>query len=509
MTDTFDNNKTKMFSVKPNYKGQRVEFRHSWEGLGNIDQMLWMTRLDCLQQLEDAHKDLGLRHVRAVGLFDDNLAVVGKDPRKFDNENAKPRINWQNVDYIFDSLLDRGIAPMFTTTFMPEALSSGNQTVFETKNNVSLPKSFQEWEQLVSVTAGHMLDRYGKKRMENWYYEVWNEPNLGAFFGGSKEDFFKLWKVTYDVIKKANPEFRIGGPSTARAEWIPEFLEYARKNDCMPDYLIGHIYNNDSEYAALSPFAGPQDDKINRSPNFLSGVVRGVSELADSLNFNGEIHWNEWGRSWFPFDPMRETSNEAAFIVKTMAEVSQYADYFAYWCLSDIYNQLGFGAETFHGNYGMMNLQGLKKPAYFAHQLLSQLGTEEIPSEKTSSDLYNGAIVTKKNNGLGILVYHFDNDFNPENYQLDKIPVSIELPNDKTVKTASLSRVSEVENNILHQWRKEGSPDYLKYDERALWKEKNKLIKDESSFTINNSGNSHFIEFEMTTPGIVYVEIIF
>ncbi len=503
---SFGRNNKRKISVKPDYKADRLPFKHSWEGLGNIDQMLWMTRLDCLSQLEEAHRDIGLKHVRAVGLFDDNLSVVGKDPREFDNDKAQPRRNWQNIDFIFDSLLDRGISPMFTTTFMPEALSAGDQTVFETKNNVTLPRSFKDWENLVIATLEHMIYRYGRKRMENWYYEIWNEPNLGAFFAGTKEDFFKLWKVSFDAIKKVYPEFKIGGPSTARAEWIPEFIEFSGKNDCMPDYLICHIYNNDSEYAALSPFAGPQEDKINRSPNFLSGVVRGVSELAASLDFKGEIHWNEWGRSWFPFDPMRETANEAAFIVKSMDEVSQYADYFAYWCLSDIYNQLGFGAETFHGNYGMMNLQGLKKPSYFAHQLLSMMGKERYEAEVTSSMSYSGAIVSKNDDFFQIMVYIYDPEFLPEKDISEEATVRILLPERFKEKSLKIYRVNEEDNNIIRKWKEQGSPPYLKYEERDKWKEMNVLTADEKGFKIDRTGDEEYLELKMHSPGIMHIQ---
>jgi xylan 1,4-beta-xylosidase len=506
MIQPFAANNEKNLSVKPDYNSQTSEFKHSWAGLGNIDQMLWMTRQDCLDQLEAAHKDLHMNHVRAVGLFDDNLSVVGKDPRDFNNDSAKPRRNWQNIDYIFDSLLDRGISPMFTTTFMPESLASGNQTVFETKNNVSLPKSYKDWENLVIATLEHMIHRYGKSRMEGWYYEVWNEPNLGAFFGGTKEDFFKLWKVSYDAIKRVHPQFRLGGPSTARAEWIPEFIEYARKNDCMPDYLIGHIYNNDSEYAALSPFAGPQEDKINKSPNFLGGVIRGVSELASSMNFKGEIHWNEWGRSWFPFDPMRESANEAAFIVKSMAEVSQYADYFAYWCLSDIYNQLGFGAETFHGNYGMMNLQGLKKPSYFAHQLLSMMSEERYEAELNSSEPYSGTIATKEDNSLQVMIYVYDPEFLPDRNTSKEVNVRVLLPVDYNEKSFRIFRLSEKHNNIVSEWKEQGSPPYLKYEERDKWKEMNKLTVDKKEFRIDRSGKEHYLELKMNTPGVVNIQ---
>jgi xylan 1,4-beta-xylosidase len=160
---------------------------------------------------------------------------------------------------------------------------------------------------------------------------------------------------------------------------VLDLVNFGHKNDCEPDYIITHIYNNDSEVAALSPFDGPQEDKASTSPHFAAGVMRGVRRELDVRDFKGEVHWNEWGRSWLPHDPVRESANEAAFVVKTMSEVSQLADYFAYWCLSDVYDQLGYGRETFHGNYGLLNLQGLRKPAYHAFQLLSLLEKSACP----------------------------------------------------------------------------------------------------------------------------------
>ncbi len=498
--------KPNTITVKPLLNQPSKTFNHTWEGLGNIDQMRWMTRKDCLTQLEEAHQELGLKHIRAVGLFDDHLFVVGNDPKNFNTENAPPRKNWQVIDYIFDSLLDIGINPVFTTCFMPEALASGEQYVFDTKNNVTPPRSYTEWAELVKATLAHMISRYGKKRMSEWYYEVWNEPNLGAFFGGTKEDFFKLWEITWKTIKEADVNFRVGGPSTARAEWIPEFLSFASETNTRPDYLIAHIYNNDSEYAALSPFAGPQSDKINKSPNFLSGVINGVKKLAEDHNFKGEIHWNEWGRSWFPSDPVRETANEAAFIVKSMAEVSQQATYFAYWCLSDIYNQAGYGAETFHGNYGMFNLQGLKKPSYYAHALLAKLGKEKVPAETDTNLPYTSAIVTQNKNKLSILFYSYDSEFEVDNYKKTTLDAQIFLDKDTEIKKVSAIPLSELENNILNTWKEKGSPPYIPYDERDSWKEFNKL-KESPHIQVKNDGNNAIIEFKMTIPGITLLTL--
>jgi hypothetical protein len=184
--------------------------------------------------------------------------------------------------------------------------------------------------QLVADGTRHAIDRYGVEIVKNWYFEVWNEPNLeNAFLEGSQGDFFRLWAETYRAVKEVDASLRVGGPSAARGDWVLDLVDFGRKNNCEPDYIITHVYNNDSEWAALSPFDGPQEDKASKSPHFAAGVMRGVRRELDARGFKGEVHWNEWGRSWLPYDPIRETANEAAFVVKTMSEVSQLADCYA------------------------------------------------------------------------------------------------------------------------------------------------------------------------------------
>ena len=395
--------------LQPDYAADGEPFRHTWEGMLNIDQFRWMVRGDVQKQLAMAHDELGGRHVRAVGMLDDEMKVLGPDPTGFRNRNKKgPRVNWQVVNYVIDSLLEIGISPMFTTTFTPSVMASGEETVFSTKSHVSPPEDLKAWADLIHDGVRHFTNRYGNDVLRDWYFEVWNEPNLEGFWAGSQAEFFDLWRTTFHAIKDVDPAYRVGGPSTARAEWIGDLIEFGRKHDCEPDYIITHIYNNDSESKPLSPFAGPQEDKVSKSPNFAAGVVRGVHELLEKLDYSGEVHWNEWGRSWFPHYPERETANEAAFVVKTMAEVSQLAHYFAYWNLSDIYDQVGYGAETFHGNYGMLNLQGLRKPQYHAFQLMTRLGDRRLPTGGDGLSDLSHAIVTRTERGFAVMVYAFD-----------------------------------------------------------------------------------------------------
>ena len=491
--------------IMPDWQNEGRTLRHSWEGLGNIDQMRWMVRKDTLEHLELAHKELNMRHVRAVGIHHDDLFPIAIDPKDAmlsSDVVRKKRNNWQVVDYIFDNLIDIGINPMYTTAFTPSVMASGEQYVFQTKCNVTPPKNYNEWAEYITETLKHFKYRYGKQRMDNWYYEVWNEPNLTAFYGGDQAEFFKLWEVTYKAIKNVDPDWWVGGPSTARAEWIEDFLKFTKDKGCYPDYIIAHCYNNDSEWAALSPFDGLQADKTNKSPNFLPGVVKGVNKLLLEHSFTGEMHWNEWGRSWFPFDEERETANEAAYIVKSMAEVSDKADYFAYWCLSDIYNQAGYGAETFHGNYGMLNLQGLKKPSYFAHQLLCMLGDTRLPVKSNNTDRLINAVVSKSKEGFQVLMYSFQKGFKPGS-ESKQIQTKVALPANINETHIEVFEINETENNIINTWEKAGSPSYLKYDERAEWENRNTLKKSQKPIKITMENGLSFLNFTMSSPGVV------
>jgi len=497
-------------NFEPQWNQLGTDFRHTWEGLGNVDQFRWFVRRDMQDQIAEAHKDLNMKHVRAVGMFDDELRVFALDPQTWRTPSAerKPRYNWQVVDYAIQSLLDIGVNPMITTCFTPESMASGQQYCFTTRANVTPPKDYNQWTELITKTVQHFVERFGEKTVKNWYFEVWNEPNLDAFWkAGDKQEFLRIYSTTYKAIKSVNPAFRVGGPSAARAEWIKEFIEYGRANNCEADYIIAHVYNNDGPFAALSPFAGPQSDKINDSPNFLPGVVKGTRKLLDEMGFKGELHFNEWGRSWFPSDAIRESENEAAFIVKSMAEASQYADYFAYWCLSDIYDQLGYNAETFAGNYGMMNLQGLKKPSYKAFQFLGKLGDEQLSILSENATDVTNAIATKSKNGYQFLFYSFSKDFHPDSTASKKVRISVLLPNTFNVKKVRIYQIGSSENNCVSAWKIMRKPAYLSKMELTKLQEMNTLQQTKQPWIIKKSIEGNYLEVEVDSPGVCFIEL--
>ncbi len=476
----------------PSWDAPATPFRHTWEGVVNIDQFRWLVRKDCLEHLAMAKRELGATHVRAVGMFCDEMRTFGKDPAHFGKPGEAPlRVNYQTIDYVIDELTEMGLMPQFTTCFTPGHMASGDMTCFTTKSRTSPPKDFDQWEEFVYDAVRHQVRHRGDATVRNWWFEVWNEPNLSPpFFGGDQKQFFTLWERTYRAIKRVDPRLRVGGPSTARAEWIADLIEYGRRNGCEPDYLITHCYNNDSAGKPLSPFDGPQVDKENLSPHFFSGVVRGVRKVLGELGYDKPVMWNEWGRSWHPCAYPRETASEAAWVVKAMSEVSQLADSFGYWCLSDIYDQAGYGAEAFHGNYGMLSLHGLRKPVYHAFQMLSRLGDQRVPVAAADDSLIS-AIATHRGAARSVLVYATTDD---------EARGSIDVRVEGVPASVHLTRVADGENDILAAWRAEGSPAYLTADQRARLRARNQL----SGATL--TCRDGVAAFSLRTPGVALLE---
>ena len=479
-----------------------LPFRPTWAGLGNVDQFRWLTRADLRKQLALARDELGLRHVRACAMYSPELRVWTHALPDW-SKPAKDRTkgpNWQIVDECIEGLLELGLKPIYTTCFFPADFLPASNTCWPDRNPIDLPPNLDQWAEFVTEGIRHHIRRFGPEEVRSWYFECWNEPNLNHFFGGDRDDFFRLWSATWKAVKAADPSLRFGGPSTARGEWIPEFLDFTAGDGTPPDYLVTHVYNNDSEAAPLSPFDGPASHRVKDSPHFASGVVRGLRAELDRRGWRGEVHWNEWGRSWFPHDPLRETALEGAFIVKTMAEVSQLADSFAFWCLSDIYDQVGYQSSEFQGHYGMLSLHGLRKPAWLAHQWLQRLGPRRFASHPINP--LTDAIATLREGGGAVLCYAY-----PESIEDTKGSVQFELPLPRGARSPRLIRLGRIENNVAAAWRALGSPPYpTRAQLHAL---RSSEVQTEASFLLlspRDPNGGVVMSFTLERPGVALVE---
>jgi xylan 1,4-beta-xylosidase len=145
--------------------------------------------------------------------------------------------DWTILDRIFDTYRERGVKPYAQIGFMPQALSikpEPYQHRWTPKARYEEiytgwaypPKDYTKWAELVFQWVQHCAQRYGRKEVESWYWEVWNEPNIG-YWRGSPEEFHKLHDAAIDAVRRALPEARVGGPDTAGGgRFLRDFLEH-------------------------------------------------------------------------------------------------------------------------------------------------------------------------------------------------------------------------------------------------------------------------------------------
>lgn len=343
-------------------------------GAGRANEGL---RADWQQQLKLVKEELGFRYIRMHGLLHDDMGVY------FEDKSGNPIYNWQYIDALYDFLLSIEVKPFVELSFMPQALASGEKTVFWWKANVTPPKSYEKWAGLIEALTKHFTERYGKEEVKTWYFEVWNEPNHPAFWSSDKNEYFKLYDYTAKAVKRVCSEYRIGGPATAGNGWVSEIIEHCTNNNIPLDFIATHAYAVDQGFFDATGEAGTV-----LSPNPMS-IIQDVSSSKERIEASSrpelELHYTEWSASYTPNDPIHDSYHEAAFILDKLKGTESLATSMSYWVFTDIFEENGPRFEPFHGGFGLMNYQSIKKPAYFAYQFLNQLGTTELINNDPSS----------------------------------------------------------------------------------------------------------------------------
>src|SRR6202521_2050796 len=216
---------------------------HCWEHTVGSCHAPLALRADWQAQLRQCHEDLGFRYVRFHGLLSDDVGtLIRYQERLLDS--------FFNADRIVDFLLSIGMKPFVELSFMPQALASGSTTVFRYRGNVTPPSDYRQWTAFIKRLVAHWVDRYGAREVGHWFFEVWNEPNLKAFWTGRQEDYFKLYRSTVGAIKAVDPSLRVGGPATARDGWIDEFIEFCEIAHVAVDFVSTHHYPTDADMPA-------------------------------------------------------------------------------------------------------------------------------------------------------------------------------------------------------------------------------------------------------------------
>jgi xylan 1,4-beta-xylosidase len=420
--------------------GRSTPLAHVWEHTVGSGRALLALRADWQAQLRRAREEIGFRRVRFHGLLSDEIGTLVE-------QKGALLYSFHNVDVVYDALLDMDVRPFVELSFMPTAIASGEKTVFRYRGNVTPPNDLEAWSALVRRLCSHCLERYGKSEVRGWYFEVWNEPNLPDFWDGTRSDYFTLYRDTARTIKELDPDLRVGGPATAKNEWLTEFLDYCGRHDVPVDFVTTHHYPTDD-------FDDPEDDTETQLARATRGALR--QQAAQSRRQVGDkpLFYTEWNSSSNSRDPLHDTPYAAAFVGKTVLEAAEIVQGYSFWTFTDVFDETYFPSLPFHGGFGLLNLHGIPKPAYRALEALHGVGEERL--EVTGTHATVDAWAVRRNRDLTLVL---------TNHTLPRHPIGneevrLEIVGAAPFARAHVRRIDEENANAPAAWRAMGAPEY-------------------------------------------------
>lgn len=430
-----------MTSFTCNFSQPSKPFPHFWEHTVGSGHATLALRADWQAQLLRCHNELGFRHVRFHALLSDDMGTLLC-------EEDKPLYSFLNADRIMDFLLSIGMRPFVELSFMPETLSSGSTKVFHYQANVTPPKDYAKWAVLIQKLTSHWVERYGLTEVRCWFFEVWNEPNLRAFWPASQADYFNLYRHTVGAIKSVDRLLKVGGPATANNAWIPEFRKFCSQNSLELDFVSTHHYPTDA-------FGKPGADTETQLEHMPAGMMKKQASVARSEAGDLPLYYTEWNISSNPRDPLHDGPFAAAFIAKIIMEASGLVQGYSFWTFSDIFEENYFPSVPFQGGFGLLNLYGIAKPAYRTFQLLHHVGTERLDFEGAHPTVNAWAV----RNGGAVTILLTNLAMPRHSIQTEIVDVNI--LNASAPVRAWIERIDDDHSNPRRLWQTMGEPEYL------------------------------------------------
>jgi xylan 1,4-beta-xylosidase len=363
-------------------------FPDNWKfcvGSGRIGLALQKEYIDALSYVQ---QHIGFKYLRAHGLLHDDVGIYREDKI---GDTVQPFYNFTYIDRIYDSFLDLGIRPFVEIGFMPSKLASGPQTVFYWKGNVTPPSDYNKWEKLIKAVVKHFIERYGEKEVEQWPFEIWNEPNLSGFWKDANQaEYFKLYEITVKAIKEVDENIKVGGPAICGGgeHWIDDFLNFCYKNNVPVDFVTRH------SYTAKTPEYTPHFAYHDVNPiDYMIREFREVRNQVKNSPFpNLPIHITEYNSSYNPLCPIHDTPFNAAYLARVLSEGGDYVDSFSYWTFSDVFEEADVPRSIFHGGFGLVAFNNIPKPVFHMFTFFNAMGKKILYRDEH-------ILVTQRENG--------------------------------------------------------------------------------------------------------------
>lgn len=437
-------------------------------------------------ELRFVQNRLGFRHIRAHGMFCDDMAVCRR------REDGSLSFCFTYLDRVMDFYRSLGLRPFLELGFMPETLASGKQTVFVWKGNVTPPREQAEWAALVQAVLRHLMERYGTEEVVQWPIEVWNEPNLDIFWQNADKDaYFTLFRTTFLAVKEVDSRFQVCGPAVCGGDdavWIRDFLAYCRSGGLAVDGVTRHHYTiqrpvKRGEYAYA--------DLMDPEEGFAS--LRATREIIDGFpEYRGlPVHLTEFNTSYTSRGVIHDTVRNAALLAQQLSRLGEVNESYSYWTFGDLFEEEGVPASLFHGGFGLVTQGCVPKPAFWTFDFFRRLWPEGVCRWRDDESV----ILERDGEFQGILW----------NLREEERTVTVSLPVCAGEECVLLERlVDEEHGNPLKLWHDLGEPPYPADRVLALLREA--AVPRVRSERITPDGERQRIGFHLRPHAVLFFE---
>ncbi|HVC17899.1 MAG TPA: glycosyl hydrolase family 39 [Rhodanobacter sp.] len=476
-------------------QAQGTPFPHFWEQMFGSGRASLALRDDYRKDLVAVHAATGFSYVRFHGIFDRDVGLVRRGP------DGRISYNFSYVDQIYDGLLARGVKPFVELSFMPPELTSDPKAIqaFWYQPNIAPPKSYAEWDAMITAFAQHLVARYGIDEVASWYFEVWNEPNIGFWAGKpAQPTYFTLYDHTARALKAVSPRIRVGGPSTAQGAWTTAFLAHAKKDHVPVDFVSTHVYGDDTAANVFHTKENiPRADMVCRTVDMVH------KQIAASPYPHLPLIFSEYNASYANLPNVTDSIYMGPWMANTIRECAGTVQIMSYWAFSDVFEEQGVVRNPFYGGFGLIAADRIDKPSFNAFAMLHKLGDTQL---KTGSD---SALVTRRTDGtLVIALWNYappvgkTASYTPGEPHGAPKRFSIDVKHLAAGAHATVWRLDETHGNAIALFDRMGRPDSPSREEIARLRAAGKLAAPEQVDVRKG-------KFEISIPpqGLVVVDL--
>ena len=457
-----------------------------------------------------------------------------------EDEKGNPVYDWTIMDRIFDTYVDRGMKPLVEIGFMPEALSTQPEPYQHSwapshQSNIFTgwtfpPTDYDKWRELVCQWVKHCVDRYGEKEVLTWYWEVWNEPDIG-YWSGTHEEYCKLYDYAADGVKKALPGALVGGPATtdpsgANAyEYLTKFLEHCQNGTNYATGRKGAPLDLITFHAKGSPRVVDGHVRMNLGRQ-LKNIERGFEAVCSFPKFKDlPIFITESDPEgcaacsvrYSPQNAYRNGTMYSSYTAAAYARTYELAQKYGVNLVGSMSWAFEFEDQEWFAGFRDMATNGVDKPVLNTLRMLGQMkgnflpvnasrhiSLESIVAESVRGEEDLNAMAARSDHSITVMVWNYHDD--DEDAPATDVDLLIDNIGHDRVFVEHF-RIDENFSNSYEAWKSLGSPQSPTPEQYEVLEKSGRLQLCRPAYWTGTDDGSLSFQFPLSRQGISLIKL--